>query len=154
VLENGGSGVIYWEPAWVSSTCSTQWGQGSHQEHAAFFDFDANLLEEGGIAWMEYPYAMLTNVPEPDGEGPMINVYMDSLERRITVNYRGLSSAQAKVMVMSNDGRTVFQQEFQPQTGTDSFQLSLPAIRLSAGIYRVSIFQKNNLVKTASILWR
>lgn len=34
----GGRGVIYWEPAWVTSDCSTKWGQGSHWENAAFFD--------------------------------------------------------------------------------------------------------------------
>jgi len=35
----GGVGVVYWEPAWVSSTCSTRWGQGSHWENATLFDF-------------------------------------------------------------------------------------------------------------------
>ncbi|RMF21141.1 MAG: arabinogalactan endo-1,4-beta-galactosidase [Bacteroidetes bacterium] len=56
VMENGGSGVIYWEPAWVSSPCRTQWGQGSHQEHATFFDFEYNLLDDGGIGWMNHDY--------------------------------------------------------------------------------------------------
>jgi arabinogalactan endo-1,4-beta-galactosidase len=38
VIEGGGKGVIYWEPAWVSSTCETRWGKGSHWENATFFD--------------------------------------------------------------------------------------------------------------------
>jgi arabinogalactan endo-1,4-beta-galactosidase len=38
VTKGGGAGVIYWEAAWVSSTCKTQWGTGSHWENAAFFD--------------------------------------------------------------------------------------------------------------------
>lgn len=46
VKENGGNGVVYWEPAWVSSTCQTYWGTGSHYENAALFDFD-NTLHEG-----------------------------------------------------------------------------------------------------------
>lgn len=37
-LESGGNGVIYWEPAWVTSDCSTLWGQGSHWDNATFFD--------------------------------------------------------------------------------------------------------------------
>lgn len=37
-LKAGGSGVIYWEPAWVSSTAKTLWGQGSHWDNATFFD--------------------------------------------------------------------------------------------------------------------
>ncbi|MCB9436224.1 MAG: glycosyl hydrolase 53 family protein [Anaerolineales bacterium] len=39
-------GVVYWEPAWVSTGCSTPWGRGSHWENATFFDFqhDNELL--------------------------------------------------------------------------------------------------------------
>lgn len=41
VVENaGGEGVVYWEPAWVSTGCSTQWGQGSHWDNATLFDHD------------------------------------------------------------------------------------------------------------------
>lgn len=53
VKRQGGAGVVYWEPAWVSSPCWTPWGQGSHQEHAAFFDFDTNVLVNGGMGWFE-----------------------------------------------------------------------------------------------------
>ena len=53
VKRQGGAGVVYWEPAWVSSPCWTPWGQGSHQEHAAFFDFDTNVLVNGGMGWLE-----------------------------------------------------------------------------------------------------
>jgi arabinogalactan endo-1,4-beta-galactosidase len=41
VVENaGGEGVIYWEPAWVSTRCSTLWGQGSHWDNATLFDHE------------------------------------------------------------------------------------------------------------------
>ncbi|MBL4605258.1 MAG: glycosyl hydrolase 53 family protein, partial [Flavobacteriaceae bacterium] len=33
----GGEGLIYWEPAWISTSCSTQWAQGSHWDNAALF---------------------------------------------------------------------------------------------------------------------
>ena len=38
VVEAGGNGVIYWEPAWISSGASTPWGNGSHWDNATFFD--------------------------------------------------------------------------------------------------------------------
>ncbi len=38
-LRAGGVGVVYWEPAWVSSSCATRWGTGSHWENATLFDF-------------------------------------------------------------------------------------------------------------------
>lgn len=39
VVDNGGVGMIYWEPAWVSTKCSTRWSQGSNWDNATFFDF-------------------------------------------------------------------------------------------------------------------
>lgn len=39
IVENaGGEGIVYWEPAWVSTNCSTQWAQGSHWDNATLFD--------------------------------------------------------------------------------------------------------------------
>jgi arabinogalactan endo-1,4-beta-galactosidase len=56
VLSNGGLGVVYWEPAWVSTQCRTRWGQGSHWENATFFDFqNGNELHEG-VEFLSYPY--------------------------------------------------------------------------------------------------
>lgn len=57
VIKQGGTGVIYWEPSWVSTPCYNQWNQGSHQDHATFFDFEHDLLISGGIEWMEHDYS-------------------------------------------------------------------------------------------------
>jgi len=39
-LRAGGVGVVYWEPAWVSTGCATRWGsRGSNWENATLFDF-------------------------------------------------------------------------------------------------------------------
>lgn len=56
LISNGALGVVYWEPAWVSTSCSTRWGQGSHWENATFFDFQNNneLLE--GINFLSADY--------------------------------------------------------------------------------------------------
>lgn len=45
IYGSGGEGLIYWEPAWISTNCSTLWGQGSHWDNATLFDQDnrANL---------------------------------------------------------------------------------------------------------------
>lgn len=54
VMRAGGSGVIFWEPAWVSTPCRTLWGQGSSHDHLAFFDpVDYNFIEDGGGCWTE-----------------------------------------------------------------------------------------------------
>lgn len=56
LISNGGLGVVYWEPAWVSTKCSTRWGQGSHWENATFFDFKNNNELQQGIDFLSYPY--------------------------------------------------------------------------------------------------
>lgn len=55
VKENGGLGVIYWEPAWISSSCQTYWATGSHWENVALFDFDGQL--HSGADFLSYDYS-------------------------------------------------------------------------------------------------
>lgn len=56
LINNGGSGVVYWEPAWVSTQCFTRWGQGSHWENATFFDFQNDNEVIAGIDFLNHPY--------------------------------------------------------------------------------------------------
>jgi len=54
VIGNGGAGVIYWAPDWVSTRCHTRWGKGSAWENATLFDFQGNVLP--GIDFMDRNY--------------------------------------------------------------------------------------------------
>ena len=42
--DGGGLGIIYWEPAWITSSMRDLWGTGSAWENCAFFDFEGNTL--------------------------------------------------------------------------------------------------------------
>lgn len=54
-LKNAGaSGVVYWEPAWITSAMKDQWGTGSSWENNAFFDFQGNT--QRSIDFMTYDY--------------------------------------------------------------------------------------------------
>lgn len=44
VISAGGKGIMYWEPAWITSKMKDTWGTGSSWENATFFDFDGNTL--------------------------------------------------------------------------------------------------------------
>jgi arabinogalactan endo-1,4-beta-galactosidase len=54
VIDAGGTGVMYWEPAWISSSLRDLWGQGSSWENMALFDFGGNSLP--GMRFMTWPY--------------------------------------------------------------------------------------------------
>jgi beta-galactosidase len=70
VIANGGVGVVYWEPAWISSSCSTRWGTGSSWENAALFDFEGELLP--GADYLAHPYVYPVDVElrmaQPQGD--------------------------------------------------------------------------------------
>jgi arabinogalactan endo-1,4-beta-galactosidase len=54
VKNGGGIGVIFWEPAWVSTACNTPWGVGSSHDHVVFFDpVNTNFMNNGGGRWTE-----------------------------------------------------------------------------------------------------
>ena len=54
VKEGGGKGVIYWEPAWITSDMRDLWGKGSAWENCTFFDFDGNTISS--IDYMKADY--------------------------------------------------------------------------------------------------
>jgi arabinogalactan endo-1,4-beta-galactosidase len=60
IIANGGKGVIYWAPDWLSTRCSTRWGQGSNWENATLFDFDGNALP--GLDYPKATYQKPTTV--------------------------------------------------------------------------------------------
>jgi arabinogalactan endo-1,4-beta-galactosidase len=54
VISGGGSGIMYWEPAWITSSLKDSWGTGSSWDNNTFFDFSGNALP--GIDYMTYPF--------------------------------------------------------------------------------------------------
>lgn len=54
LIDGGGTGIIYWEPAWISSNMKDLWGTGSSWENNTFFDFDGNTIQ--GIDYMKFLY--------------------------------------------------------------------------------------------------
>ncbi len=54
VISGGGVGIMYWEPAWITSSLQDEWGTGSSWENNAFFDFTGNALP--ALDFMTYAY--------------------------------------------------------------------------------------------------
>lgn len=54
VITGGGSGIMYWEPAWISSPLHDLWGTGSSWENMTLFDFNSNSLP--AMDYMTNPY--------------------------------------------------------------------------------------------------
>jgi arabinogalactan endo-1,4-beta-galactosidase len=63
VINAGGMGIIYWEPAWVSTSCSTLWGQGSHWENASFFNPSAGNDAHKAMMFFQDAQTLYQNAP-------------------------------------------------------------------------------------------
>jgi arabinogalactan endo-1,4-beta-galactosidase len=57
VIDNGGVGLVYWEPGWVSSNCRTRWGVGSGWDNAALFDSHHKNEALPGLDFLHQDYA-------------------------------------------------------------------------------------------------
>jgi arabinogalactan endo-1,4-beta-galactosidase len=54
VISGGGTGIMYWEPAWITSSLKDLWGTGSSWENMCLFDYSGNALT--GMEYMTYTY--------------------------------------------------------------------------------------------------
>ena len=54
IISGGGSGIMYWEPAWITSSLHDLWGTGSSWENMTLFGFNSNVLP--AMDFMNYPY--------------------------------------------------------------------------------------------------
>jgi arabinogalactan endo-1,4-beta-galactosidase len=56
IINGGGSGIMVWEPAWITSKLNDGWGVGSSWDNTCFFDFQGNL--HAGISFMTVDYGL------------------------------------------------------------------------------------------------
>jgi arabinogalactan endo-1,4-beta-galactosidase len=54
LIDGGGIGMVYWEPAWISSSAKDLWGTGSSWDNNTYFDFDGNTLASAGFMKLTY----------------------------------------------------------------------------------------------------
>jgi arabinogalactan endo-1,4-beta-galactosidase len=58
VIDGGGKGIFYWEPAWITSQMKDSWGTGSSWDCNTFFDFNGNVNR--GMRYMTWKYSGLS----------------------------------------------------------------------------------------------
>ena len=154
VLENGGHGVLYWEPAWVSSNCSTQWGQGSHQEHATFFDFTNTVITDGGMAWLGMDYTVSTDfAPVTLPNYVQITAILSADQRSLRVQIdKNQANGRWDAKLIHVDGK-VMQAWPKIRFENGGQQLALP--ELEAGIYFLIMRNtKGEVAKNAVVISR
>lgn len=132
VINAGADGVIYWEPAWVSTGCETQWVSGSSWDNATFFNHQKELIENGGIGWMKAEYVFLTSSEDQNFSKKIFIICQNDL-------LKIQNADQGQLFIYSIEGRLIFQKHIFEENET--FKLN----DLLQGVYLV-------VVETASVL--
>lgn len=115
VMRAGGSAVIPWEPAWVSTDCRTPWGQGSSHDHVAYFDpATTDFIEHGGGAWAEARF-----YADPEAPKTTLKVDVGGLDTAGGVYLAGEAAGDAPVW-MADEGDGVFSAFVYLPAGTDA----------------------------------
>lgn len=141
VINSGGKGVIYWEPAWVSSPCWIPWGQGSNQENATFFDFNNNVLPNGGMGWMKYPFNFTTKVNNLN-KTSRLKINIENGHHSLLVQLHTFPfNSTAQINILDGLGRIVAAQQLSKANNYDTIKMALPS--LPAGIYFLVVYAQN-----------
>jgi len=148
VIDHGGSGVVYWEPAWVSTGCSTPWVQGSSWDNATFFDFDNDLITDGGIGWMMHPYDFTSSTEYlPAQAGRLELSYTDE-----NINIRNTNSLHLRfpctLSIFATDGKVILSRKI---ASADEQIIRIPVPGLLSGCYVVSIRDEAFMGSTGKI---
>lgn len=151
VIDRGGSGVIYWEPAWVSSDCYTQWGKGSHYENAAFFDFDNHLIDDGGIGFFQHDYENLS-ARSPIAVDHGLEISFDSNQRKVVLKFRkSAPDGSYTAMIIDQAGRGIFSKVLEKHGAVPSQQtVDIPV--LSHGFYVIAVCKQNTIVAREKVM--
>jgi len=105
VMNAGGIGVIFWEPAWVSTPCRTPWGQGSSHDHVAFFSpYDYNFMANGGGNWTHSEF--YTNL---NAKKVTFKLYLQGQDHQNIAYIAGtFSSPEYNILRMAYEGNNIF----------------------------------------------
>ncbi|HEY3385091.1 MAG TPA: glycosyl hydrolase 53 family protein, partial [Saprospiraceae bacterium] len=148
VIDHGGSGVVYWEPAWVSTGCETQWVTGSSWDNATFFDFDNKVIPEGGIGWMQHPYDFTSSAEGEEEQSAFLDIFYADGEVIITFNEEIDFKSPCTIAIYSVDGRRMFSKNI---ISLDDRPIRIPVDGLATGCYIVTIRDKAFVTATELI---
>jgi arabinogalactan endo-1,4-beta-galactosidase len=56
IIAGGGTGIMYWEPAWITSKMRDKWGTGSSWDNCTLFDASGGILPSAGFMKQVYKF--------------------------------------------------------------------------------------------------
>jgi arabinogalactan endo-1,4-beta-galactosidase len=137
VQQAGGRGVVYWEPYWVSSPCYTPWGQGSHQEHAAFFDFENRLMPTAGFRWLNDARGGAYKPGEPhkaSADPAPWRILVNAFSGQVVLRHVGGKPPKGTTWSLLDENKAILRTE-----AWSTWETELDLSDMPAGVYSVRI---------------
>jgi arabinogalactan endo-1,4-beta-galactosidase len=136
VIDNGGTGVVYWEPAWVSTECRTQFALGSSWDNATFFNHEDELIVNGGVLWMTHMYNFPTSVAELNGDKELLKIYQSEREIWLERNDVSVFNGSLRIEFYSLDGKQIYARDIRDEWVGNKIDLKAPDL---TGVYLVRV---------------
>lgn len=161
----GALGVISWEPGWIateddSKSCTkvprgTEDGKeerfldsGSSMENCTFFDFDGNVMRNGGFKWLNanknsgykrnLSLGRITIANDLDQYSYISPLIVSTNQKILSIQYE---KPILSVSIYAINGKRYFHKHIHDQKGEI---LSIPLSNLSDGLYIIKISTENN----------
>lgn len=132
VYNAGGTGILYWEPAWVNSAMCDFWGQGSSYENVSLFDF-----RNGNRPLPAFDIFNFCNTLSTENESAKDNILIFPNPASKVIKIIGLQQDVA-IKITDVMGRTV--------KNTFSKNNSLDISNLPDGTYTINLFLDDKVI--------
>jgi len=140
IMENGGIGVIYWEPAWVTSGMCDKWGQGSSYENASFFDF---TNQNTALPVFDF-FQIGDTLSAPDSHTFLqMNVSPNPFNSRVVISYFLKESSKVTLIIYDHLGNQVITVSRNQQNGNQ--QMVWDANEFANGFYFFQLHYRNKI---------
>jgi arabinogalactan endo-1,4-beta-galactosidase len=131
----GGIGIVYWEPDWVAShvaNCPSDFG-GSTWENVALFDFNNNLMANGGIKFCQLATGITSLTAS--SKDISLSVFPNPANSELNVQFNATSAAKVSMEIYDLQGRKIKTFEVKPVVGTNIFPLNISDLNIFPGLY-------------------
>lgn len=141
VLDNNGSGVFYWEPAYISSDMCTKWGQGSPYENVCFFDYREDNTALPAFDFFGFCETQTVATPENNSSMVFPNPVLDG-----TITFHSKQPIK-KWELYDMTGELIQSRELYPPVSNYTMHLS----GLTQGVYMLKMTNLNNVMEVNKI---
>jgi arabinogalactan endo-1,4-beta-galactosidase len=135
MIVTGGIGVVYWEPDWVAShvaNCPFDFG-GSTWENVTLFDFNNNLMSNGGIKFCQLITSVRQTSVNPTEQS--LYIFPNPVVSELHIQFNAVSTSDLRIEIVDVQGRIVKTFSGKSKAGNNNLTLNIDKSNIIDGMY-------------------